>query len=334
MSVVEDVWSLFDTFHVDDEGNQGDEDNASASVSAGMDLSYCSYCKDTTVILEEGNYICKKCNSVVMRYIDSNAEWRFYGAEDNRQVDPTRCGLPVNNLLPNSSLGSIISSKSGESFGMKMVRKHHFWNSISYKERCLYHVFDNISTSSGNHGLSPCIIEEAKVLYKQMAENKVTRGENKNGMIATSIYMSCKKHNVPRSSKEIAKIFNIKNTTMTKGCKRFQDVLRLNTDSCIPEDFINRFGSKINIAQDIRDMGRNIMKKVNELGILSENTPPSVAAGVLLLVITICDLNISKKDLSDACGISQVTICKCYKKLHNYRAKILNTDIILKYGVK
>ncbi len=330
MSVADDIWNLFDTFHSPSTG-EVDED---ASPSPGINMTYCHYCDDNTVILEEGNYVCKKCSSVVMRYIDSNAEWRFYGADDSKHVDPTRCGLPVNDLLPNSSLGSIISSKCGESYGMKIVRKHHFWNSISYKERCLYHVFDNISTNSGNHGLPSCIIEEAKALYKQMSENKITRGENKNGMIATSIYMSCKKHNVPRSSKEIAKIFNIKNTTMTKGCKRFQDILRLNTDSCVPEDFINRFGSKINIPPDIREMGRTIMKKVDEIGLLTENTPPSVAASVLFMLINICDLGVSKKELSDACGISQVTICKCYKKLHQHRVKILTPEMIVKYGVR
>jgi transcription initiation factor TFIIIB Brf1 subunit/transcription initiation factor TFIIB len=68
--------------------------------------------------------------------------------------------------------------------------------------------------------------------------------------------------------------------------------------------------------------------------VLSENTPPSIAAGVMFLVITVCKLDITKQDLSDVCGISQVTICKCYKKLHVHRAAILPKDVIVKYGVK
>ena len=37
--------------------------------------------------------------------LDFNAEWRFYGADDNSSRDPTRCGMPVNPLLKQSSFG-------------------------------------------------------------------------------------------------------------------------------------------------------------------------------------------------------------------------------------
>ena len=335
----DDLWNLFNTFHIDDQEKESRKAQDCSLTNnnpndGNTTDNWCNYCQQYTVVLEEGNYICQKCCSVTMRFIDNSAEWRYYGADDNKSVDPTRCGMPTNELLPNSSLGSVISSKMGESYGMKMIRKHHFWNSVTYKERSLYHIFDNISMHAVNHGLPPSIIEEAKALYKKMSEAKMTRGENRNGMIATSIYMSCKTHNVPRSSKEIASIFNIKNTTMTKGCKRFQEVMRMNMDSSEPEDFINRFGSKINMSPEMRELSKEVMKKADEIGVLSENTPPSIAAGVMYLVIMICGLDISKQDLSEVCGISQVTICKCYKKLHVHRAKILPKSVILKYGVK
>ena len=31
--------------------------------------------------------------------LDNSAEWRYYGADDNHQGDPTRCGMPINPLL-------------------------------------------------------------------------------------------------------------------------------------------------------------------------------------------------------------------------------------------
>lgn len=322
----EDIWNLFATFN--------DDNRTQSSDSEIYKCDACQYCGSIDVRIEDGNYICIKCGSLSDRFIDLGAEWRYYGADDNnKSVDPTRCGMPVNDLLPNSSLGSIISSKPGESMSMKLIRKHHFWNSISYKERSLYHIFDNISSNSTSHGLPPSIIEEAKALYKKMSENKVTRGENRNGMIATSIYMSCKNHKVPRSSKEIANIFNLKNTTMTRGCKKFQDIMRMNVNNTTPEDFINRFGSKINMPMEMRELCKTVMKTADDLGILSDNMPPSIAAGVMYLVITICGLNIDREELSETCGVSQVTMFKCYKKLHNHRDKILPKEIIHKYGV-
>ena len=51
--------------------------------------------------------------------------------------------------------------------------------------------------------------------------------------------------------------------------------------------------------------------------IISENTPPSIAAGCIFYFIKEGDINISKKDISEVCKISEVTINKCTKKLEN-----------------
>ena len=74
----------------------------------------CISCYSTNIILEDDNFICKSCNCITSKYIDSQAEWRYYGNDDNKSSDPTRCGAPVNDLLPDSSLGSIISCQMFE----------------------------------------------------------------------------------------------------------------------------------------------------------------------------------------------------------------------------
>ena len=42
--------------------------------------------------------------------IDQGAEWRYYGADDNNNADPTRCGMPINPLLQESSYGCKVLS--------------------------------------------------------------------------------------------------------------------------------------------------------------------------------------------------------------------------------
>ena len=318
------IWSLFDTLKIDDIDKN----------HKVLDGSVCEFCNSSDIILEEGNFFCKSCSCITNRFIDANAEWRYYGAEDSKSSDPTRCGMPTNSLLPESSLGSVISNKMNESYDMRLIRKYHMWNSMTYKERTLYNVFDNITTNASNSGISNSIIEEAKMLYKKISESKITRGDNRSGLIASSIYMSCKTNKVPRSTKEIAKIFNIKITTMTRGCKKFQDIMKMNLESTKAEDFIQRFSSKLSLTMEIRELCKHIVRKADELNIVSENTPPSVAAGSIYLCIMLCDLPINKKDLSTACGISQVTLTKCYKKLYNNRGQLLTKEAILKYNVK
>jgi transcription initiation factor TFIIB len=286
------------------------------------------------IILDDGNYICSKCNTIIERFIDMQAEWRYYGCEDSKVNDPTRCGMPVNDLLPNSSLGSIISNQSNESYDMKLIRKYHMWNSMTYKERSLYNIFDSITVNAANNGIPTSIIEEAKALYKKLSESRISRGENRSGLIASSIYMSCKSNKVPRSTKEIAKIFNLKLTTMTRGCKKFQDIMNMNLESSCPNDFIKRFASKLGISKDIVELCQEVVLKADDLNIVSENTPPSIAAASLYLCIVICNLGIQKKDLATTCEISQVTLTKCYKKLYNYRGHLFSKEAINMYNIK
>ena len=50
----------------------------------------------------------------------------------------------------------------------------------------------DIQQTSLNNGITQSIIEEAKVLYKNIAEAKISRGSNRKGIIAACIYKACK----------------------------------------------------------------------------------------------------------------------------------------------
>ena len=66
--------------------------------------SKCEKCGFKELVVLEGEHICPCCNIIQSRVIDDGAEWRFYGVVDNRNEDPTRCGMPTNYLIPKSSL--------------------------------------------------------------------------------------------------------------------------------------------------------------------------------------------------------------------------------------
>tara|TARA_Y100001970_G_scaffold294332_2_gene450859 strand:+ start:4553 stop:5524 length:972 start_codon:yes stop_codon:yes gene_type:complete len=292
---------------------------------------YCEMCDAYSLCNDKGIEYCNICGVINNVVIDQSAEWRFYGADDNKNSNPARCGYHINKLLPQSSLGTMISRKRGESYEMKKLRKYHTWNSMPYRERSLYNVFNTISIRSKNAGLSDCIIEEAKVLYKLVSENKISRGPNRKGLIAACIYIACKIKNVPRSSKEIASIFSITPTNLTKGCKRFMEIVNtnniinnknINLASSTSTDFIHRFCSKLSLNKDIVDICLHVAKKAEEYYLVSENTPPSIAAGSIYLVSSVLNLNLNKKTVSKHCKISEVTICKCYKKLKQYQEYI------------
>ena len=289
---------------------------------------------DCNMISTNGVMVCTKCGKISEKIIEYSAEWRYYGSEDSKSSDPTRCGLPSNFLLKGSSLGSVISNQGITDPEIKRVRKYHIWNAMPYKERSLYNVFDSIFVRSNNHGIPACIIEDAKENYKILDEAQISRGTNRKGLIAACIYIACKKRNVPRSAKEIAKIFSLSITNMTRGCKLFMHIMNMHnkekgdsvTESTKPDDFVYRFCSNLNITNKIQEKCMEITKLVDKYSIVSQNTPPSVAAGCIYLVSMYYKLGLTKKDISTSCGISEVTISKCYKKLSNYEKYLFGNN--------
>jgi len=275
---------------------------------------------------------CKICKNIIQNIVD-NPEWRFYGSNDSKKEDPTRCGMPVNTLLPISSLGSDISYNNN--ITNYKIRKLQQWNSMPYKERSEYKVFTELTEICKKNNLPSIIINEAKSIYKIISNTKISRGSNRIGIKAATVYFACKECNVPRSSKEIADIFNINITIMTKGIKKCQEILYMNKNNkhrfnnhnpIYPDDFIDRFCNRLNMDNYINDV-KKICQISIENDIISENTPPSIAAGCIFLFSKKKKLNITKKDISDICKISEVTINKCTKKLELYDSLFIELNV-------
>ena len=333
-----DIWNLFNDKNYKNDTSNNQDELKQENLIKTFKSDKCKYCDSQSIVSDEGNIICQDCGCINDAIIDSCAEWRFYGNDDSKISDPNRCGLPTNELLPESSLGSTISFRYGESYEMKKIRNYHTWNAMPYKERSLYNVFDSIQIRAINNGIPLCIIEEAKIMYKKISETRISRGSNRKGIIASCIYKACKLKNVPRSAKEIAEIFQLQITHMTKGCKKFDEIMNLNknldSNVCIStsnsNDFLERFCSRLNIGNDIIDICKHVCTAAEKYSLVSENTPPSVAAGCIYLVCTLLNVSISKKDISTSCRISEVTISKCYKKLLKYHNHLLPKNIINK----
>jgi len=286
-------------------------------------------CGSNEIVEIESMCVCIKCNSIIDKSIDTSAEWRYYGSEDNRDSDPSRCGMPLNPLLPKSSMGSVIGGTRKDNIDMKRIRMYQMWNAMPYDERTLWNIFDKLETATSNNGIPQKVIDDAKIFYKKTAEKKISRGENKEGLIASCIYHSCLINDVPRSSKEIAKMFNITHVTLNKGNARFQQLLQINVISSNPQDFISRFASRLNMYKIDIENCKKLIKFLEEKEILSDNAPTSSAAGILYYYSQENNLNFTKKQFSDICSVSEVTIVKCYKYILKYKKYIdENKDFI------
>jgi len=79
-------------------------------------------------------------------------------------------------------------------------------------------------------------------------------------------------------------------------------------------------------------LSKFIAKKIEDADTISDNTPHAVAAGIVYFISTLCNLSISKTDIKTVCGVSEVTINKCFKKLDIMRDTLIPSCILQKYS--
>jgi len=335
------LWNIFD--------NEIEENKLKAPLeciyrSVG-NRDMCDRCEYILAFSEEGFLTCTnpKCGIIYKDLVDQSAEWRYYGADDNQNSDPTRCGMPINPLLEESSYGCKVLCIGPMSYEMRKIRRYTEWQSMPYKEKSQYDEFQIITTMAQNAGMPKMIIDDAIRYHKKISEYELTfRGDNRDGILAASIYISCRINNYPRTAKEIANIFHLDVTSATKGCKNALSIINniekdmINSDKTNfgktkPEDFIERFCSKLNINNELTKLCQFISMKIEKGNIMPENTPHSIAAGIVYFISQMCKLNVSKKDVKTVSEISEVTINKCFKKLELMKEELIPAVILKKY---
>jgi len=72
--------------------------------------------------------------------------------------------------------------------------------------------------------------------------------------------------------------------------------------------------------------------KIEKINYMPENTPHSIAAGVVYFIAQICKLNVSKRDIKNVSEISEVTINKCFKKIEKITEELIPAVILNKYA--
>lgn len=308
----------------------------------------CELCDTALAVDEYGYMTCTnaKCGKVYRDQIDQTAEWRYYGADDANSADPTRCGMPINPLLKESSYGCkvVCGRGSNGSYEMRKIRRYTEWQAMPYREKSQYDEFQHIKTMANIAGIPKIIVDEALRYHKMISEERTFRGLNRNGIIASSIYLACRIHKYPRTAKEIADMFHIDSASATKGCKNA--VLILNKmekgkesnemthfHNTQPVNFIERFCSRLQMNKELTNLARFIAIYIEKTGLVPENTPHAVASGIIYFIADVFSLNITKQDVYTVSNISEVTINKCYKKLLPHKEQLIPVVLMKKYRI-
>ena len=291
----DDIWNLIDSLEIKDNNTKK------------IEVETCSNCKSDNLYTDvtDGIIVCSDCGLKIRDILDRSPDWNSINSSNDHN---SRCGCPTNYFYPQSSLGTKVSN--GRYSRISILEK---WSQMPYKERSRYEVLKYIETKCNKFNVSQPIIDNAKNLFNQLSKittlskdnkkkNLIIRGLNRKSIIAACVYNGANLQGKPRTPKEIAEIFGITEKQVTKGNRKFRDIMTKekivkNLKATQSAEYIDRkeYIKLLKLEKFQIEIAKKIAKNVKRLDIATDHQPASLADGSVMLMANILNLNLSKK---------------------------------------
>lgn len=331
-------FSQFDDILKDNVVINVEKNTTEISDSSDTDTNDCDDCGTKNSIVYDcvnANIICNECGIIKDGIVNNVQEWSVFDGGENGAVNPTRCGKPINPLLPKSSLGTTVGCYTGATYGKyKNLFRLHKWNQMPPCERSLNDVFIKIDEMLKETCLTRKVKDESKKYYKMLSEKddnlkgSLTRGDIRKSLIAACIFVSCKNNNKPLRPNEIAKICGINKSDVTRGMKKFSELeknknLQINQSNSNIHDYINKYAHKINMDDRLIKLSHLIYIRAKKINILKSSNNTSACSGLLYFISKTYGLSTKKIDITRIVEVSEVTLNKVYKELLKYQEVLM-----------
>ncbi len=290
--------------------------------------------KHLTKDYSRAELVCEDCGLVIdADLIDQGPEWRAFDSEQREKK--SRIGSPMTYTRHDKGLSTTISWQNRDAYGHSIpprnraqlyrLRKWHTRTRISDgAERNLATALTSLDRMSSSLSLPRNVRETAAMIYRKAMRVKLTRGRTIEGIVAAVLYAACRQCNVPRTLEEISKVSGIKKKEVGRNYRNISRKLELKLLPTIPQDYISRFCSQLNLSNEVQIKAINILKKAAKEELTSGRGPTGMAAAALYIASVLCGERSTQREVAEVAGVTEVTIRNRYKEL----ASKLDIDII------
>ena len=168
------------------------------TITGNADIEKSHKCPSCDMIYNKGNIIEDYAKGIIIckcgQVLDEIFDTGIFNKQFDKDDDTPSGGMMYNKLLPHSSLGTIITKKG-------KLQQLHIWNSMPYKDRSLISLFKQVHIVCLKNGIKKKIEDDTKIIchrvnrmFHKDGKNKdkpiITRGDNRKGIIAATLFMS------------------------------------------------------------------------------------------------------------------------------------------------
>ena len=171
---------------------------------------------------------------------------------------------------------------------------------------------DRVSTASG---LPRQVRESASGTYRKAVSHGLVRGRSIELLAAASVYAACRSQGMPRTIDEIAEAAGVEKKSLGRTFRFISKSLRLNLLPAKPQDYVHRYCSKLGLNEAVWDTALDILQGATDKGLVSGLGPAGIAAAAVYIASQKCNDPRSQKQVSEAVGISEVTLRSRFKEL-------------------
>lgn len=279
----------------------------------------CRYHPDAELLddYHAGDVVCSACGLVVAdRVIDVSSEWRTFN-DNGESKDMSRVGRAENPLLDGNDLYTRIqeyATKSGAASETSQVPK--FKKSSAAK--AMDHSFGFMKNISDRMNVSTDVMENAVHLFKSIQGKLTMKGRNKEAIMASCLYMECRRVGVSRTFSEFCAATGIAKNLIGRSFKsisRLLDAKQQLRQNAPVADVMSRFCAHAGLSADIGKKARELAVKATEMGIVGGRAPSTVASAAIFIAAELGGCKKSFEEISQVTGVAQSTMKQCLKVL-------------------
>lgn len=306
------------------------EDHDRMTAIKNEDKGLCVSCKSSNVmpVRSKGHNRCNDCGTCFGQILDDGADWGIY--DDINSTEVARCGFVTSHYFPKSSMRT--STACGKNRSLQIIGRN---DQMPYDEYALLDIFDTISNRCLKNRLTRAIIENTKLIYNEIHKQRIIiRGRNNRyGMYGACTFQGARIQNSYRSIKEIAQIYDVRESDITTACNKLQKLLIENPllsslPPTSPLDFIDRYCYILQFNKEQIQVIRKIIRNNAKLYLTSNHQPMSIATSCVLLYMNMFNvMQPTKKQVLDTFNITSVTSDKIYNKMYPFRNVIIDDDV-------
>src|ERR687884_1647160 len=286
--------------------------------------SICPVCNDHLLMItdpDSGETICSKCGMIVLDKIQNihQPEWRAFSNEEHE--NRSRTGIPSSLAIHDMGLATVIGRADRDAGGKKIDTTMHTtmqrlrtWDSRAHvrrSDKSLIQALNELQILKDKLALPHVAVEKAAYIYRKAHERKLARGRAVSGLIAASIYISCREISAPRTLNDIAAASNIKRKQLAKAYRFLVMELDIKVPLADQTKCIAKVANKANLSEKTKRLGIRIMDEIKRKDddILSAGkNPMSLAATILYLSCLKTGENKTQLEMAEAAGVTEVTI--------------------------